>query len=157
MRARLAVLAVLPVVLGGCGLLSGEAPGSDLEVGQCFDLSGDVGDTPEGEAGELTGVDEKECDEPHDGEAFAVFQAADVGLTGDDYPGDAAVQQAGDARCFEEFEPYVGLPVEQSRWDYLVLFPSEQTWAADDRRFTCVADLGADGPKAETSARGSDE
>ena len=124
----------LPVgIAAGVALLLGLAACSDTEV-----PTAEVGDCIEtiglGSVSELPTVD---CDEPHDAQVIGVFDH-----DGDDFPGDAAIQEEAAARCIELFEEFVGAPFTETSLSPSSVNPTEQTWnEADDRETICFATL----------------
>ena len=136
---RLAALVVAALVLvAACGTQSA----FDLEVGQCYD-------SPTEET-EVSTVTSKSCDEPHDQEVFAVF---DYPESGDEFPGDEALQDLALERCETEFEAFVGNDYDESALDFYYLVPSEDTWGDGDREIVCAA-IDPNG-KLTGSVRGS--
>ena len=81
------------------------------------------------------------CAQPHEGEVFAVFD-----LPAGDYPGAAAVDDAGVARSATtrlaayspsaETDPDVGL---------FSVYPLEQNWHRGDRQVVCLATASSGG------------
>lgn len=74
------------------------------------------------------------CDQPHDGEVYALFDMPDG-----DFPGEEAVSTAGDDRCVTEFATFIGTSYEESRYDITTLFPTQDSWEElDDREVVCI-------------------
>ena len=88
-------------------------------VGECFDDAGPIVD----------------CADPHDNEVYAIF-AYEGGPTAP-YPGDAVLDAFAEDRCVAEFEPYVGIDYDSSRYTAYFLLPSAETWAEGDREVVC--------------------
>lgn len=97
-----------------------------LRVGDCFD---DL-DSIETEVSSLPGVP---CSEPHDNEAYAVF---DVSITA--YPNDDAMWELANASCTERFESFVGRDYDSSSLDILTMYPSIESWQQNDREVVCA-------------------
>lgn len=101
------------------------ANGADLSPGTCFldpkdfDYSRPLVTIP--------------CTIPHTNEVFAVKQAPDS-----EYPGEDALYFAGVEQCKPDFQPYVGLPYEDSVLEIYLLFPTEAEWATGARTLTCL-------------------
>ncbi|MES5816770.1 DUF4190 domain-containing protein [Streptomyces sp. RG80] len=99
-----------------------------LKKGDCFDSG----------TGALTGetydVDEVPCAGAHHGEVFAV-----VKLPGGAFPGDSAIEDTADDRCYALQEAYA-----MDAWavpknvDVYYLVPSEDSWSFGDREITCL-------------------
>ncbi len=78
----------------------------------------------------------KPCDQPHDGETFAV-----LGLPGDlhaPFPGEAAAERLARSACLAGFDGYVGQEYAVSRLRIALLRPSGSTWATGDRTVVCT-------------------
>jgi hypothetical protein len=104
-----------------------------VNVGDCFDDT----DSMEEEVSSLPGVP---CSDPHDNEAFAIF---DVTIT--DYPGGDAMSELANESCIEHFESFVGLDYPSSSLDVFAMYPSVQSWKRKDREIICsVYDMEAD-------------
>ncbi|MFF7451912.1 MULTISPECIES: DUF4190 domain-containing protein [unclassified Streptomyces] len=106
----------------------GEGSAYSLKKGDCFDSG----------TGSLTGetydVDEVPCAKAHHGEVFAV-----VKLPGGDFPGDSAIEDTADDRCYALQETYAmdawAVPEDV---DVYYLVPSEDSWSFGDREITCL-------------------
>ena len=96
-----------------------------LKTGDCFKGSTDT-------AVSLTRVD---CRSPHEEEVTGKFN-----LSGSRYPGDNAVDKAGDARCKKYFTRYVGIDWDSSAYNYDYATPDRSGWRYGDRLVICVAD-----------------
>ena len=96
-----------------------------LKTGDCFKGWTDT-------AVSLTRVD---CRSPHEEEVTGTFN-----LSGSRYPGDNAVDKAGDARCKKYFTRYVGIDWDSSAYNYDYATPDRSGWRHGDRLVICVAD-----------------
>jgi hypothetical protein len=97
-----------------------------LTTGDCF-----KGWTEKGSY-TITRVD---CRSPHEEEVTGKFN-----LSGSRYPGDNAVDKAGDARCKKYFTRYVGIDWDSSAYNYDYAPPDRSGWRDGDRLVICVAD-----------------
>jgi Septum formation len=97
-----------------------------LTTGDCF-----KGWTEKGSY-TITRVD---CRSPHEEEVTGKFN-----LSGSRYPGDNAVDKAGDARCKKYFTRYVGIDWDSSAYNYDYATPDSDSWRYGDRLVICVAD-----------------
>ncbi|MFJ2257868.1 DUF4190 domain-containing protein [Streptomyces sp. NPDC087844] len=133
-----AILALALATGGAAGFWEGfkegarDAGGSgavfSLEKGQCFDTQG----------GSLEGmaydVDTVPCEGEHDGEVFANFPMQDGG-----YPGDDAVTEAADDKCYSLQYAYA-----MDSWavpddvDIYYFTPTRDSWGFGDREISCV-------------------
>ena len=132
--ARVLALSLAVASLTGCSVLSdalgeGEQGVFTLAVGDCLN-----DDTQEGEVSTIPVVD---CDEPHDSEVYA-----SVLMDDGDYPGEDATVAFADEQCTAQFEAFVGLSPEESKYGYGVLYPTAQSWAGGDREVLCRIVLG---------------
>ena len=94
-------------------------------VGDCFD---DTGFNNE----EVTSLPGVPCSNPHDNEAFAVFDVSMV-----NFPGDEMGQIAYDS-CMDHFSNFVGKEYESSTLEIMTLYPSSESWQQDDREVICA-------------------
>lgn len=109
------------------GASSDQVDVTDLEVGQCFDLT--VDDDADGDAANVDLVDVVSCDEPHTAQAVLVGELN----PGRDlpYPDDDELFARADARCADvPFDP---------RFAVVSVVPTESTWIGRSGRFVCVA------------------
>ncbi|UPZ29166.1 DUF4190 domain-containing protein [Streptomyces sp. LRE541] len=133
-----AILALALATGGAAGFWEGfnegarDAGGSgavfSLEKGQCFDTEG----------GSLEGmaydVDTVSCEGEHDGEVFANFPLPDGG-----YPGDDAVTETADDKCYSLQYAYA-----MDSWavpddvDIYYFTPTSDSWSFGDREISCV-------------------
>ena len=90
-----------------------------VALGDCIDEPDDAADS-EDEVTDVDSVRAVPCDAPHDGEVYSVFDLPDG-----DYPGEDEIVSTGDERCLEDFEAFVGVPYDDSKYDFTTLFPSE--------------------------------
>lgn len=141
-RALGALAAASAVTLSSCGLFGADSSEPErnaegqvteaVEDGDVFALQvGDcLGDTGTGEVAEVA---IQPCDEPHDSEAFHAFE-----VEGEEFPGTEAMA-AEAAQCQEEFEAFVGRPVDESTLEINYYAPTQQSWdEADDREILCL-------------------
>lgn len=97
----------------------------DIRVGDCFDDTDSLENISS-----LPGVP---CTEPHDNEAFAVF---DVDL--ESYPGDDEMGTMANDACMARFESFVGTDYNSSVLDVFAMYPSPESWKGDDREVVCA-------------------
>lgn len=124
MRVRLGGVAVLAAVLVACSTTTV----TNIEEGSCFREPDD--------AEQVSSVSTVECTEPHEYETFALVELPQG--EDEDYPGAEEVQTAGQDLCTAEFEGYIGLPYDESRFFIYTLSPSPETWADGDREVICA-------------------
>ena len=108
-------------------------------IGECFQFGPD-------EDSDVTSVD---CNQPHDGGYFHIFDFA-----GTNRPSDDEFNEESDEVCGLIFEHYVGKPVADSTLDYDWTFPLSQTWAKGDHTVQCYL-FAKDDSKLTGSARNS--
>jgi len=126
----------------GTGAIVGEGSvdAFKVRVGDCFDDTNSLE-----EISSLPGVP---CSDPHDNEAFAVF---DISVAS--YPGEDAMGELANESCVQRFEAFVGKDYESSSLDVFTMYPSTDSWTQDDREVVCaVYDMNA--AKLVGSAKG---
>ncbi|MFF7274226.1 DUF4190 domain-containing protein [Streptomyces griseorubiginosus] len=112
------------------GFKEGATEGAAFSVvkGQCFDAPGESLD------GLTYDVDAVPCAGEHEGEVFGEFE-----MSGSAFPGDAAVSDAADERCYPLQDAYVmdtwSLPDDV---DVYYFGPTRQSWRLGDREVTCI-------------------
>ena len=125
-----------------------------MQEGDCFRYPTAIGDVGDGEAYELASVEGVSCDDPHDGEVYALFDLPG----GDDapYPGEASVYESAGEGCIQRFESFVGIGYYASpTWDISPLYPTAVGWEQiDDREVVCVI-VPIDGVPTTGSAAGT--
>ncbi len=110
---------------GGAITAGGSLSVTELRVGDCF-ISED--------AEEISTVEARPCDEPHQYELFhvATWTGSDV------YPSIDAQTSFLITECGPVFETYVGRSYETSSLDFFPFTPTEEGWEHGDRTFQCV-------------------
>lgn len=98
-----------------------------LHIGDCYNMLPTTG----------PGVQETvmlvECEQPHTGEVFHLFQ-----LVPGPYPGEAQVEELASRQCYTAFEHYVGLRPELSQLEFSYVYPGQELWESGDRRGGCA-------------------
>ena len=112
---------------------------TQTHIGECFQYGPN-------EDSDVTKVD---CNQPHDGEYFHIFDFAGTSL-----PSDDEFEEESDDICGLIFEHYVGKPVADSTLDYDWFPPGPQTWAKGDHTVQCYV-FAKDNSKLTGSARNS--
>ncbi|MFV1989561.1 MAG: septum formation family protein [Acidimicrobiales bacterium] len=111
---------------------SGELDAFSIEEGDCLQ-------NPATES-EVASVSAVPCDEPHDMEAFYLFDLPDG-----DFPAREVIDQQTEEKCIEAFEPYVGIDFASSRLDARSFEPTALSWDQGDREIVCLAlDVGGE-------------
>ncbi|WP_027340928.1 DUF4190 domain-containing protein [Hamadaea tsunoensis] len=82
------------------------------------------------EASSVTRVPRIACDQPHQGEVFAVFTVA--------FPGVDELDQQSEDGCQKRFSAYAAGSANL-KMDLYYLHPTETSWAAGDRTVICIA------------------
>lgn len=96
-----------------------------VHLGDCFN-------DPDYEANEFSSLPGVPCNDPHDNEAFAVFD-----LTLSSYP-EYDIAEISEASCIDRFETYVGRDYESSSLDVVTMYPSAESWDQSDREVICA-------------------
>lgn len=110
----------------------GAVPGGveNLELGDCYDPA------PDPSQHDIM-VLLVPCEQPHQYEVYAT-DSFNEGLS-DGYPGDDAVRNFAEERCFERFEGFVGQVWRDSDLDIETWFPTSVSWEkGNDRKLSCV-------------------
>jgi hypothetical protein len=133
-RPWVGIVLLLIVVVGVGGFflfrdrLSGSA--SDLSVGDCID-------EPTGTS-DITDVQHQPCNEPHDGEVFAVLNH--TAAPGDVYPPTSEFQDLVSDECLPALEAYTARTYDEvyaAGLDVSFLYPSSSSWSENDREVSC--------------------
>lgn len=118
---------LLPVVALAASLSAcGGAAVFEIPVGACMDKASLEGD-------QVSRIETKECTKEHDVEAYA-----STSLSGDSYPGDDEITAQADEFCLAEFESFIGRAYQDSDLQFSFLYPTEESWASDDREILCL-------------------
>ena len=112
---------------------------TQTHVGECFQFG-------QSDDSDVTKVD---CNQPHDGEYFHIFDFAGTSL-----PSDDEFEEESDDICGLIFEHYVGKPVADSTLDYEWFPPGPQPWAKGDPPVPCSV-FAKDNSKLAGSVRNS--
>lgn len=110
----------------------GKVDAFNMRVGDCFNDTDSYSE-------EISSVPGVPCKDPHDNEAFAVFD-----LTVADYPGHDEMGVLAFDACMAQFEAYVGRDYESSSLEITTMYPTQGSWAESDREVVCaVYDMDA--------------
>jgi len=121
-------------------------PVTSLKVGDCFDDAATRGST-DVEAVSVVDVTVKPCTELHDFELYAVFDVEDGS-----YPGEAALQNEANEKCFALVDEYAGLTGKVREASYYFFYPQKLQWnVGHDRTVQCM--LGFDSGQTKGSLR----
>ncbi len=133
-RNGIIIALVVAVVIAAKMFLPTDA--NSLQVGQCFD--------PPSAEGEVSGVDDGPCTEPHRAEVFFV---GDYTPAQDNYPIDLSFRSFVASTCKPAFNVYTGLDYEtQPDLDLAWLNPTSAGWGKGDHRVICYAVRADDAP-----------
>jgi hypothetical protein len=139
-----AAVAAAGIALSGCSLLNQvtnttqrdgdgkvtatneDADVFSIKVGDCLN-DADV-------QGETTTTPIVPCSKEHDSEAFQHFILDDG-----DYPGDDAIEQAGESDCGgQAFTDFIGVASDSSVIGYSYYYPTKDSWGNGDREIMCT-------------------
>ncbi|MFD9407695.1 DUF4190 domain-containing protein [Streptomyces sp. NPDC059989] len=113
----------------------GSSKVNDIRMGDCFNTGGDLADYQDEDGGQASfSVRIVPCDQPHEAEAYAVFD-----LEGGAYPGTEKVTAMAEEKCSgTKLTDYVGAkPKLSEKMEMYYYFPQSTTWAFGDREVTC--------------------
>ena len=82
----------------------------------------------------MTTVPSVPCEEPHEGEVFAVFD-----LPPGDYPGNAAVESQVDKGCDTRLADLQPERAHRLGGRTVHIYPQERNWIKGDREVVCIA------------------
>ncbi|MDA2809690.1 septum formation family protein [Nocardiopsis sp. RSe5-2] len=97
----------------------------DIAVGDCLN--------DESIQGEVSEVPTTDCSGPHDSEVYASTISMES-----EWPGEQAMTDEADQFCLEEFESFIGVPYEQSAYDFSYYTPTQTAFEQFDRDIYCV-------------------
>ncbi|CAN5760930.1 hypothetical protein BH23CHL7_BH23CHL7_04530 [soil metagenome] len=138
---RMALGTLVAALLVGCNMLPGAV--TDVKVGDCFDLPADDGDISE--------VQHRPCNEPHDAEVVAVL--THPAAAGDPYPVLSGFGDYATEHCVPAFEDHVGRTLDEAtEYDVGYFHPTLLGWRDGDRGFSCHV-VRVDGAKMTASVR----
>jgi len=121
----------------------GNVDAFNVQVGDCFN---DVTSNSD----RVASVPGVPCTEPHDNEAFAVF---DVSV--ESYPDEDVMYDLAYDSCMVHFEKFVGTDYESSSLEITTMYPSAESWKQDDREVVCaVFDMNANLLVGSAAGRG---
>lgn len=139
LRPAAVALAAASLLLAGCtatGVGAGsptptatEAPRIDvldLAVGDCIATGGATRVTAT--------VPVVDCDDAHDGEAYALITLDDAV-----FPGAEAVTDRAVDGCSAEFAGFTGIDYAASKLDFAYYYPTASSWERGDRDIVCMA------------------
>ncbi len=112
----------------------GSVDAFQVQVGDCFNDSYEG--AGEFEVSDVPGVP---CSDPHDNEAYAVFDVSIATYPEGDGMGNLAYES-----CLTHFEAFVGRDYQTSTLEITTLYPSQEGWVQNDREVVCaVYDVNA--------------
>lgn len=113
-----------------------------LKVGECFN--------DEENDDEVDSLPMRDCNEPHDNEAYFIFNLEDTPTM----PSEEVKDEMAETRCEAEFTKFIGIEYADSVYDYGTLTPTQSTWDDGDREVVCFL-YHSDGDKMTTSMKGA--
>ncbi|HEY3546304.1 MAG TPA: septum formation family protein [Propionicimonas sp.] len=136
MRTAVSLAAFLLVVLTGCSTDAPRDSAGQVTAAATTDaFSIKVGDC----VGKLDGDSAQKlplmpCDQAHFWEAYASSK-----LDGTDFPGNSQVNDLSDKACGAAFTGFVGIAVDDSKYEVTYLAPTKESWTqAQDREVVCL-------------------
>jgi hypothetical protein len=133
--------------VAGVGIVSAEAfaldmttrdeTGAIIQEGELGVFSFKIGDCvngiPEGDEFVLDKATGVPCSQPHQIEVYAENFTEDSSETMPE-----SFSRDGDEYCYTEFNRFVGLSYDESKLDYIVLQPTQESWDNGDREISCL-------------------
>ncbi|WP_244930195.1 septum formation family protein [Nocardioides sp. W7] len=145
---RAALAGLLLLALGACSGDDEQSSVFSIKPKECFLAPAEV-------EAQIADLDEVDCQEAHDHEAYAVVPYLLPGEEepSDEYPGDDTLTKFADGTCAEQYRGYVGVDYLDSELFFTYLLPSPRSWQEDDRSVVCL--VTAAGRKLEGSVKGT--
>ena len=141
MRTAAAFTAVLLVLLAGCSTDGPRNSAGQVTAAATTDtFSIKVGDC----VGKLDGDSAEKlpltpCEQTHFWEAYASGE-----LDGTDFPGTSQVKDLSDKACRAPFKAFVGIALDDSKYEVSYLSPTKESWTqAQDREVVCLVGLSS--------------
>lgn len=132
----LLALGVLAAGVLGCDSAERDDTGEIVSAGSVSAFAIRVGDcfnAPTGD--EFASLDAVPCDETHDAQVYTAF---DYPAEDDDgFPGIDAFETYAADPCLADFERFVGIAFEDSRYDVRTMYPTDLSWQKGDREILC--------------------
>jgi len=135
-RTAASLAAVLLVLLTGCSTDAPRNSAGQVTAAATTDaFSIKVGDC----VGKLDGDSAQKlpltpCDQAHFWEAYASSK-----LDGTDFPGTSQVNDLSDKACGSAFKGFVGIAIDDSKYEVTYLSPTKESWTqAQDREVVCL-------------------
>ena len=107
-----------------------------FEVGECANV-----ESVEDDEGEYFDPHKVDCEEPHQYEIFAVLEPS----TSEGAYDEDLFDEEAESFCREEFEPYVGISYEDSKFVFGHVLPTETEWSWGLQEVTCFILVDEDG------------
>jgi len=117
-----AAIVVLAVVFA-----DGTVQATNIKTGDC------IAETP-ADGANVTRLPKVSCDEPHEGEVYAMIR-----VSGDTFPGQAAMRREYQQRCLSALDAYAPDAANDPDISSFLLYPSQETWDQHDRDVACIA------------------
>jgi hypothetical protein len=141
MIRRISIVVVVPALVIGCNMLPGAV--TDLKTGDCFDMPASEGD--------VSGVQHRPCNEPHDAEVIHVL--THPAGSAEPYPVISGFDDYVVENCSPAFETYTGRDWDtDEELDLGYFHPTLSGRREGDRGFSCHVML-LDGQKLTASVR----
>jgi hypothetical protein len=142
-----AIFAAFVLILLLVACQAGDGSGSAaLKTGDCYSL----GSGQDANGDNVQTYNLVDCTTTHDGEIFSVFDYPNAA----GWPGYEAIGTVQQTRCEADFQTYVGVSFEQSKYTINYVAPTEQSWASGDHAIKCRLEDASNG-KITGSAKGT--
>ena len=148
-KLTLCALVASALVLSSCSLFGSSGPSGSHAVSVFHLHPGDCLNPPAAITAQLSTVSVISCHVPHTQEVFALV--TDHGPS--NYPGPQSLETFANAKCLQEYAPYIGVSYQRSSLFYTYLLPSVRSWEAGDRTVACI--VTTTGQKLTSSVKGS--
>lgn len=121
------VLVVAAIVILALVFDDGSVRATSIKTGDC------IAESP-ADGANVTRLPKVSCDEPHEGEVYAM-----IPVSGDTFPGQTAMESEYEQRCVTALDSYAPDAANDPEISSFLLYPSRDTWDAGDREVACIA------------------
>ncbi|MGZ4513636.1 MAG: septum formation family protein [Mycobacterium sp.] len=121
------VLVIAAIIVAAIVFDDGSVQATNIKTGDC------IADAP-ADGANVTRLPKVSCDEPHEGEVYAMIR-----VSGDTFPGQTAMQSEYEQRCMSALESYAPDAANDPGISGFLLYPSQETWDRGDRDVACIA------------------
>jgi len=120
-------LLVVAIVLVAVSDSGDTVKATAIKIGDCIN-------TPSSDTENVASLPKIPCDQPHEGEVYAMNR-----VPGDEFPGQTALEDIHQAQCLADLETASPNAAADPNVDVSILYPTQETWDIGDRDVVCIA------------------